>query len=212
MYKPCYHSIVECEVTDWCKATAVADIKADIELLKADVLCFCETWLSPAQSSPVIKADHVTLRCDRQNDHKGGAMLSLPSGMQPCRTATFASNGIESVVTNVQFQGQQLQVAAVYRSPSVSIQQLVQHMTMLLEYVNNVNIATIIVGDFNDDVMCERGSQVDTQLVMQPTTDRATLIDHVYFSGQCNGMVVQVLDVYYSDHDAVYCSVPVWLM
>ena len=86
----------------------LADIKADIELLSADVLCFCETWLSPVQSSPVIKADHVTLRCDRQNDHKGGAMLSLPSNIQPCRTATFASNGIESVVTSVQVQGQQL--------------------------------------------------------------------------------------------------------
>ena len=51
-------------------------------------------------------------------------------------------------------------------------------------------------------------SQGYTQLVMQATTDRATLIDHVYFSGQCNGVVVQVRDVYYSDHDAVYCSVP----
>ena len=78
----------------------LADIEADIELLGADVLCFCETWLSSAHPSPLIKVDHVTFRCDRaQNDHKGGTMLSLPSSMQPCRTATFASNGIESVVT-----------------------------------------------------------------------------------------------------------------
>ena len=70
----------------------LADIEADIELLSADVLCFCETWLSPAQPSPVMKAYHVTLRCDRaQNDHKGEAMLSLPSSMQRCRTATLAS-------------------------------------------------------------------------------------------------------------------------
>ena len=79
-----------------------------------------------------------------------------------------------------------------------------------------MNIPTVIVGD----VTCKSGSQVEqfmsfhgyTQLVMQPTTDRATLIDHVYFSAQCNGVVVQVRDVYYSDHDAVYCSVQVWLM
>ena len=93
-------------------------------------------------------------------------------------------------------------------------------MTTLLEYVHTVNMATVIVGDFNDDVMCENGSQIEqfmssreyAQLVMQPTTDRATLIDYVYFSEQCNGVVVQVCDVYYSDHDAVYCSVPVWLL
>ena len=64
---------------------------------------------------------------------------------------------IESVVTSVQVQGQQLKVAVLYRSPGVSVQQLVQHMTTLLEYVN---IATVIVGDFNDDVICESGSQV----------------------------------------------------
>ena len=47
-----------------------------------------------------------------------------------------------------------------------------------------------------------------SQLVEQATTDRATLIDHVYFSRPSNDVFVQVQDVYYSDHDAVYCSVP----
>ena len=48
-------------------------------------------------------------------------------------------------------------------------------------------------------------SQGYTQLVMHATTDQATLIDHVYFNKQCSGVVVR--DAYYSDHDAVYCSV-----
>ena len=68
---------------------------------------------------------------------------------------------------------------------------LVQHMSMLLEYVNRINITSVIVGDFNDDIMCANGSRVEqfmsphgyTQLVLQPTTDRGTLIDHVYFNG-----------------------------
>ena len=41
---------------------------------------------------------------------------------------------------------------------------------------------------------------------------QATLIDHVYFNKQCSGVVVQVRDAYYSDHDAVYCSVPLWVL
>ena len=141
------------------------------------------TWLSP---SPVIKADHVVLRCDRaQNDHKGGTMLSLPTCMNPYRTAV------------------------VYRSPSVSMLLLLQHMTQLLGQVGTQS--TVIMGDFNDDVFHVSGSVLEqfmlsqgyTQLVRQSTSDRATLIDHVYFSEQISkDVVVQVR------HDAVYCSVP----
>ncbi len=77
--------------------------------------------------------------------------------------------------------------------------------------------STVIMGDFND-VLGASGSVVEqfmlsqgyTQLVRQSTSDRATLIDHVYFSEQiCNDVVVQVRDVYY---DAVYCSVPLQLL
>ena len=45
------------------------------------------------------------------------------------------------------------------------------------------------------------------QLVRQATTDRSTLIHLIYFNKQCDDVYVQVCDVYYSDHDAVYCSV-----
>ncbi len=77
------------------------------------------------------------------------------------------------------------------------------------------------MGDFNDDVLRATGSVVEqfmlsqgyAQLVRQSTSDRATLIDHVYFSEQISkDVVVQVRDVYYSDHDAVYCSVPLQLL
>ena len=138
----------------------LADIEADLEFQGADVLCFCETWLSPAQPPPVIKADHVILRCDRaQNEHKGGSMIVVPNRMKPLRTVTFVSSGIKSIVTTVQIHEQQLQVAVVYRSPSTSIQLLMQHnMRRLIEYVNTVNVATVVTGDFNDDVMCDNGS------------------------------------------------------
>ena len=80
----------------------LSDIEADYELNNANVLCFCETWLTSAQPSPVINASHVVLRCDRAiNDHKGGTMLSVPSSMQPSRTANFSINGIESLVTTL---------------------------------------------------------------------------------------------------------------
>lgn len=140
----------------------LADIQADYELMSATVLCFCETWLSPAQPSPVIKANHVVLRCDRvMNDHKGGTMLSVPSNMQPSRSATVVSYGMESVVTILNINGKKLQVAVVYKSPSVSVPHFVQWMTRLLQYVSTAGIATIVLGDVNDDILCNSGSQVE---------------------------------------------------
>ena len=43
-----------------------------------------------------------------------------------------------------------------------------------------------------------------TRLVTSPTTDRGSLIDHVYCNFPLTNIVVEVSDVYYSDHDAVF--------
>ena len=76
--------------------------------------------------------------------------------------------------------------------------QLVQWMTRLLEHVSTPGIATVVLGDVNDDILCNSGSQVErlmlfhgyTQLVKDVTTDRATLIDHVHFSLQSDDVLV----------------------
>ena len=137
--------------------------------------------------------------------------------MQPSNTANFVSNGMECVVTTLQHGDKKLQMAVVYRSPSVPTIQFVQFLTNI---VNHVITETFVLGDFNDNILCDTCSQIErfvasrgfNQLVKHATTDRATLIDHVYFNKQCNDMLVQVRDVYYSDHDAAYCSVPVCLL
>ena len=197
------------------------DIEGDSELSNANVLCFCETWLSPAQPSPVINTDHVVLRCDRMiGNHKGGTMISVPNSMQPDKTVTFVSSGIEIIVTVLHISGKRLQVAVVYRSPNVSVCQFVQLLGRFIEHANTNELPTIVLGDFNDDFLCDSNSRVCdlmmshsyTQLVNDATTDRATLIDHVYFNCCCDEVEVQVRDVYYSDHDVIYCSIPVCLL
>ena len=78
-------------------------------------------------------------------------------------------------------------------------------------------LPTIILGDFNEDLCDNTHSHIldimsnngYTQLVQSPTTDRGTLIDHVYYNRPSDDAVVQVHDTYYSDHDTVYCSVVV---
>ncbi len=180
------------------------DIQADSTFNNANVLCFCDTWLTPAQPSPAITTNHVVLRCDRAlNDHKGGAMISVDCTLQPSRPVTFVSNGIECVMTSLFVNGKRLQVVVVYRSPHVPMSQFTQLMTRVVNHVSASGVATLVAGNVNDDVLCSTGSVVErfmlshgyTQLVKYATTDRGTLIDHVYFRGQCDGMLIMCIIV-----------------
>ena len=63
-------------------------------------MCFCETWLTPSEPSPIVQNNQVAIRCDRPfGDNKGGVMISIPDGMQPINTRRYAPNGIEAVST-----------------------------------------------------------------------------------------------------------------
>ena len=46
------------------------------------------------------------------------------------------------------------------------------------------------------------------QLVDKPTTDSGTLLDHIYFKTKSSdqSFFVDVVDIYYSDHDAVFLT------
>ena len=88
-------------------------------------------------------------------------------------------------------------------------------MTLLHAYIHtcilSLNLPTIIRGDFNEDLSNNRHSCIldtssYTQLLQSSTTDRGTLISHVYYNRPVNDVIVQLLDTYYSDHDTV-CSI-----
>ena len=76
------------------------DIKQDKCFKHTNLLCFCETWLSPPQASPIIHEDHVVLRCDRASgDNKGGVAISVPSHMQALDTKRYTTIGVEGLTT-----------------------------------------------------------------------------------------------------------------
>ena len=198
------------------------DIECDGYMNAVDILCFCETWLSPSQSSPCIKDDHVVLRCDRlSGNSKGGVLMSVPSAMQPSHTNILTSHGIEGLTTRLCVHNTDIhvQITLLYRPPSVPTATFVTVLTTIVAQMSLSNLPTIILGDFNEDLYDNTHSCIldimtnngYTQLVQSSTTDRGTLIDHVYYNRPVlvNDTVVQVHDTYYSDHDTVYCSIVV---
>lgn len=126
----------------------LVDIKADAELMSANVLCFCETWLSPAQSSPMIYTGHKVLRCDRQmNNHMGGTMISIPHSIENTQEVTFFSYDIECIVTVLSINAKRFQVAVIYRSPGLSRGDFIQFMCKLVQHLRMNNLPTVVLGD-----------------------------------------------------------------
>ena len=200
-----------------CIVGKLPDLEQDTAVKCASILCFCETWLSPSQPSPVVQENQVALRCDRAlANQKGGVMISVPQSMQPAHTSTFTTNGIEAVTTTLLLPNAcRLQVALVYRSPSVSLDAFLGALATVLSHVAMSDFPTVVVGDFNEDLLQKPDSRVLSlmssngyeQLVQSPTTDRGTMINHVYYNRPSANTVVQVRDTYYSDHDNVCMSV-----
>ena len=52
------------------------DITNDDGMTRASIMCFCETWLTPSQPSPVLQNGQITIRCDRAlGNNKGGVII-----------------------------------------------------------------------------------------------------------------------------------------
>ena len=104
-------------------------------------------------------------------------------------------------------------IVAIYRRPQ---QHLATFLSLVNDYLANLPqiVPTVIVGDFNEDISRSNPSRLlqlmtsrgFTQLVQVPTTDSGTLLDHIYFNGVMQNIFVDVVDTYYSDHDATYLS------
>ena len=195
------------------------DIRADKSLRSASILCFCETWFNASQPSPVLIDDQIDIRCDRVTcENKGGVLMCVPSQMNPSNVQRFATSGIEAVSATIQLPNVgSTQIAVMYRSPSASQTTLFSLLTRLLRYVTACTTPCIILGDFNYDLLCHENSAIFRlmssfsfkQLVQYPTTPQATIIDHVYYRHTSESTIfTQVRDTYYSDHDTVYCSIP----
>ena len=97
------------------------DIYADKNLRSASILCFCETWLNASQPTPVLLHDQIDIRCDRMTcENKGGVLMCVPSQLNPTNVHRFATSGIEAISATIQLpNGENWQIAVVYRSPSV---------------------------------------------------------------------------------------------
>ena len=133
-------------------------------------------------------------------ENKGGVLICVPSQLNPTNVHRLATSGIEAVSTTVQLpNGENWQIAVVYRSPSVPQATL---LTRLFTHVTLCTAPCVILGDFNEDVLHRQNSAIMslmssfsfTQIVSYPTTPQATLIDHVYLRNTTDHSIFALQD------------------
>ena len=128
------------------------------------------------------------------------------------------SNGIESILVALTiYNNIIMSLALIYRPPNVPLNILLDFLSEFLTLNHNSDIPIIILGDFNEDIFDKPDSPLlilmqnngFSQLVSYPTTDRGTVIDHIYINippRTCTNILFDAVDTYYSDHDTVFCT------
>ncbi len=82
----------------------------------------------------------------------------------------------------------------------------------MFDFLEQLSNTVAVVGDFNDNILksstickfiTDRGF---VQHVKQTTTEKGTLIDHVYVKTTHYNVESIVLPAYFSDHEGIFCS------
>ncbi|XP_005755922.1 ATP-dependent DNA helicase PIF1 [Pundamilia nyererei] len=207
--------------------THMEDMRCHHELSLADVLCITETHLSGSSVSPRFQLEqynmatrnrHVsyTNHTDMANVNGGGVAIYYNT-ILTAESRKYLQNvtDLEFVVVKVESPVTAL-IATVYRPPNYSHVRFLPQMLCLLDSLEMMNHQPIIVcGDFNEDLMSRGKKPIQellqsrgyAQLITAATTEKHTLIDHIYISQPYACLQSGVLNTYHSYHNPIYCVI-----
>ncbi|XP_071943751.1 uncharacterized protein [Antedon mediterranea] len=197
------------------------DLQSNQLFMNSSIICLTETWLSQDEDVYDFSIDPYKLyRQARYNSYSNKNRLTSKlknqahGGVAVYTKNTFVSrldicNIDIEVISFLITCPSSVVVSVIYRPPSYDINEFCQNLRKLLEKLHQVNIKSVIMGDFNENilkqtsrvnnVMLENGYQ---QHVTCSTTENNTLIDHVY-SKCLDSLQAKVIPIYYSYHEAI---------
>jgi hypothetical protein len=195
----------------------LADIKSNKDMSNVTVLAVTESWLQTRISDEQISLQGYTVcRKDRSDGRGGvavyvsqdaaGSILDIPSSLEHCTVEITPPEHAPFVVVTI------------YRSPLVPLQWFIPRLRELLYTVSeHVPSNIVVTGDFNENQLDKNAHPIHDcftdygfrQLVQGRTTSYGSLLDLVFVRTKdylCSHDVVQT---YYSDHEAVKLSLAI---
>jgi hypothetical protein len=189
------------------------DVDVNTFILSADIICFTETHLTAMSIWPLTNISHKTHRIFRQertNCKGGGVAICVRKNV--CSINVRHVNNIECIHLSIGTLNATFDIACIYRRPGSQMSFFVSQMSNLCE---NMADNSVIVGDFNEDILSKQTTIVSaannyqyTQMIKDPTTDYSSLLDHVYVRG-LHIEQLNVIDCYFSYHDLIVFQVNV---
>ena len=193
------------------------DIKYDSRIFNSDIIALTETQLLPQDCDEEIVNNLIPFKLHRQdhNTDKYSSMALCTKNSVEIRQCEYFSsiNALKFDLVNT--QSQELKTfLLLYRKQASNITQYVD----CLRYIFDSYTIDMILGDFNinylnDDQVHPLKYLMEsfnyTQIVTKPTfISSGGLLDHVYVRPTVFQIIDNyILNVYYSDHDAIKTTV-----
>ena len=197
----------------------IQDIEAHKSLTKADCICLTETWLN-AQSSEEPRLPGYTFNHNpRENCYDDSEPVF--AGLKQQQRGGVGMYSSDKIDVQVSIPGRcnleclyfeiphfNLIAVIVYRPSSYKIDAFRQHLLQLVSDLDNHPGRKLIMGDFNEDIFVSSTiaklleQHGFSQHVHTATTEKGTLIDHVYCK-DAGDITVEVVPTYFSFHEAI---------
>ena len=193
------------------------DIRNDANIMNSDVIAFTETQLPPHNLDAERRENlhpFVLFRQDHNTDKYMSLAVCTKNHNQTAQHDYFPLiNGFKFVVLN-STNGVKHSYLVIYRKQSRTIPGFITE----LEHILCNHDIDVVLGDFNinyinsDDCNPLKSMMQSLnfeQVVKEPTfISSGTLLDHIYLkSSRFNVLENKVINVYYSDHDAIKISI-----
>ncbi|OON95214.1 MAG: hypothetical protein ATN36_08970 [Epulopiscium sp. Nele67-Bin005] len=202
----------------------VADLASCTRHLQLNCIAVTETWLLAGSSLESVQIDGFSFHSrprsgsycsshpalvELQGQRHGGVGLFCRNGLV-CDVIQAPNVNLECLVCAC--DSFDMLLVVIYRPPSYPLSLFKENLSMLLEWLDSFDKTVAVMGDFNDDVLTSSSichvmmAKGFVQHVTQPTTERGTLIDHVYVKTSVYDVQSLVLPVYFSDHESILSS------
>ena len=195
------------------------DLQGNKLLLDSDCICLTETWLQPDSPLSPFSLEEFTF----QHNPRFNCYIPTNLTTQALKVRGHGGVGIyhrndKGITvtmphfTNIEcliFDVPHINVTAavVYRPNSYKIDIFRQNLETLINEINLTIGGKIIIGDFNENIFTSPTILQQfqhhgyRQIVETATTDKGTLIDHVYVKDV--NVSVDMVPTYYSHHNAL---------